>query len=66
MDYGDGEGSGAGFDPVLAELVAVAGMDGLHGVADGVEEAVEGVEGPACAAERFPDSGVVGEGTEGY
>lgn len=66
MDYGDGEGGGAGFDPVLAELVAVAGMDGLHGVADGVEEAVEGVEGPACAAERFPDGGVVGEGTEGY
>lgn len=41
-------------------------MDWLHGVADGVEEAIEGVEGPAGAAEGFPDGGVVGEGAEGY
>ena len=40
-------------------------MDGLHGVADVVEEAVEGFKGPAGAAERLPDGGVVGEGSEG-
>lgn len=41
-------------------------MDGLHGVADVVEESVEGFEGPAGAAEGFPNGGVVGEGAEGY
>lgn len=65
VDYGDGQGGGARFDPVFAELVAVAGMDWLHGVADVVEEAVEGSKGPAGAAEGLPDGGVVGEGSEG-
>ena len=41
-------------------------MDGLHGVADVVEESVEGFERPAGAAEGLPDCGVVGEGAEGY
>ena len=41
-------------------------MNRLHGVADGVEEAVEGIEGPAGAAKGFPDGSVVGEGAEGY
>lgn len=40
-------------------------MDWLHGVADVVEEAVEGFKGPAGAAEGLPDGGVVGEGSEG-
>ena len=65
MDDGDGQGRGAGFDPVFAELVAVAGMDWLHGVTDVVEKAVEGVEVPAGAAKGLPDGSVVGEGTEG-
>ena len=41
-------------------------MDGLNGVADVVEKPVEGFKGPAGAAERFPDGGVMGEGAEGY
>lgn len=65
VDYGNGEGRGAGFDPVFAELVAVTRMHWLHGVADGVEESVHGREGPAGAAEGLPDGGVVGEGAEG-
>ena len=65
VDYRDGQGGGARFDPVFAELVAVTGMDWLHGVADVVKEAVEGFKGPAGAAERLPDGGVVGEGSEG-
>ena len=65
MDHRDRQGGGAGFDPVFAELVAVAGMDRLHGVANVVEEPGEGAEGPTGAAEGFPDGGVVGEGAEG-
>ena len=41
-------------------------MDRLHGVADVVEEPIEGFEGPAVATEGFPDGGVVGKGAEGY
>ena len=37
----------------------------LHGVAEVVEDAGEGLEGPAFAAERFPDFAVVLEGPEG-
>lgn len=66
MDYWDGKGRRAGFDPVFAELVAMARMHWLDGVADRIEESVEGGEGPAMAAEGFPDGGVVGEGPEGY
>ena len=65
VDYGDRQGGGAGFDPVFAELVAVAGMDRLNRVSDGVKEPVEGVEGPAGAAKGFPYGGIVGEGAEG-
>lgn len=64
VDHGDGQGGGAGFHPVFAELVAVAGMDWLYGVADFVDEAVESFEGPAGTALGLPDGGVVGEGTE--
>lgn len=64
VDHGDGQGGGARFHPVFAELVAVTGMDWLDGVADFVDEAVEGFEGPAGAALGLPYGGVVGEGTE--
>lgn len=64
VDHGDGQGGGARFHPVFAELVAVTGMDWLYGVADFVDEAVEGFEGPAGAALGLPYGGVVGEGTE--
>ena len=50
VDYGYRQGGGARFDPVFAELVAVTGVDWLNGVADVVEEAIEGLEGPAGAA----------------
>ena len=40
-------------------------MDWLHGVADIVEEPVEGVEGPAGAAKGLPDCGVMGKGAKG-
>ena len=49
-DYGYRQSGGARFDPVFAELVAVTGVDWLDGVADVVEEAVEGLEGPAGTA----------------
>ena len=65
MNDGDGQGGGAGFDPVFAELVAVAGMDWLYGIANVVEKPIEGVEIPAGAAKGLPNSSVMGEGTEG-
>ena len=65
MDNGDRQGGGAGFDPVFAELVPVARMDWLYGVADVVEKAIESVIIPAGAAKGLPDSSVMGEGTEG-
>ena len=46
-------------------MVAVAGMDRLHSVADVVEEPVKGVKGPSSATEGLPDCGVMGEGAEG-
>ena len=36
----------------------------LYGVADFVDEAIEGFKGPADAATGLPDGGVVGERTE--
>lgn len=42
VDYRYRQGSGARFDPVFAKLVAMAGMDWLHSVADVVEETIEG------------------------
>ena len=50
VDYGYRQGGGARFDPVFAELVAVTGVDWLDGVADVIEETVEGLEGPAGTA----------------
>ena len=64
MDDGNGQGRRAGFDPVSAELVAVAGMDWLYGVTDVVEKTVEGVEIPAGATKGLPDGSVMGEGTK--
>lgn len=65
VNDGDVEGVGAGLDPVLAELVAVAGVDGLVGVAEVIDVAHHGLKGPALAALGDPAVHVVAEGAEG-
>lgn len=64
-DDGDVHGVAAGQYPVLAQGVAVTGVDGLNGVAQLVHQAHEVAEGPAFGAERLPDLQVVLEGAEG-
>lgn len=64
FDDGDIHGGGASLNPVLAQLVAVTVVDGLNGVAQVVQDAGEGIEGPASAAGLLPSLAVVFEGTE--
>ena len=44
----------------------MARMNWLDGIAEVVEEPIEGVERPAGAAKRLPDGGIMREGTKGY
>ncbi|KFL61125.1 uncharacterized protein TERG_11965 [Trichophyton rubrum CBS 118892] len=62
---GDVERGRAGLHPVLAELVAMPGVDGLHGVAEIIDHTSEGVEAPALAAFALPHFAVVFKRTEG-
>lgn len=64
MDDGDIHGRGARIDPVEAELVPVVFVHGLDRVAQVVQHAGEGLEGPAFAALGFPSLAVVLEGAE--
>lgn len=50
MDYRNVHGSAAGRDPVFTELVPVAVVNGLDGVAKFVQDPHEGLEIPPCAA----------------
>lgn len=64
-DDGDVESGRAGLDPILADLVAVAGMDGLDLVAEVVNQPHHGLEVPACAAQTLPYLHIVVKGSEG-
>lgn len=64
-DDGNVHGGGAGLDPVLAELVAVARVDGLDLVAQVVNVAHDGVKVPTGAALGDPSLHIMSEGTEG-
>jgi hypothetical protein len=57
-------GARTGLDPVLAELVTVTGVDRLHGVAQVVNDASEGLEVPALAALGHPLAAIILKGTE--
>lgn len=57
-------GVAAGEHPVLAERIAVAGVDRLDGVAQLVHEAHKVLELPALGAEGLPNLEVVLKGSE--
>ena len=61
---GNVQGRGAAAHPVFAELVTVTGVDWLDGVAEFVENAGEGGEGPAGATLGLPAGTVVFERAE--
>lgn len=63
-DNGDVHGGGARLNPVLAELVPVALVDGLERVAQIVNNTGEGLERPTFAARFLPQAGIVLEGSE--
>lgn len=63
--HGNVHGVAAREHPVLAERIAVAGVDGLDGVAQLVHEAHEVLEFPSLCAERLPYLQVVLKGSEG-
>ena len=65
LNDGNVHGAGAGLDPVLAQLVAVAGMHRLEGVAQVVNDAGEGLKVPALAALGHPVTAIILERTEG-
>lgn len=64
MNDGDVESSAARLDPVNAELVPVALVDGVDVVAEVVQQAGHGLEVPASAALLLPHLHVVLEWTE--
>ena len=61
----DIHGGRARLDPILAQLVAVAFMHGLEGVAQVVQKAGEGPKGPALATLLLPPLAVIFERAEG-
>ena len=61
---GDVQSGRARFDPVLAELVAVTGVNGLDSVTQVVEQARESLKAPALAAHLLPSSTVILKGAE--
>ena len=65
LNDGNIHGAGAGLDPVLAQLVAVAGVHRLEGVAQVVNDAGEGLKVPALAALGHPVTAIILKGTEG-
>lgn len=62
----DGEGGRAGADPVFAQLVSMASVDGLHSVAEVVKNAIEGLERPAGATQGFPPLKIILERPKRY
>lgn len=61
---GDVHSGGASLNPVLAELVAVTSVNGLNGIAEVVQNAGEGLKGPALATLLFPPLAVIFKRTE--
>lgn len=60
----DFHGARAGLDPVLAQLVTVAGMHWLDSVAQVINDAGEGLKVPALATLGNPLTTIILEGTE--
>jgi len=64
LDDGDVHSTGAGLNPVLAELVLVTGVHGLNGVTQTIDQTGEGLKIPTLATLGYPVAAVILERTE--